>query len=97
MSALMARHAASLIACGAAKSGNPCDKLTPPFCSFSRVISRMTDSVNCVAFFDPVNFDIVPLRPAHLGYHSLRSEVRTMKVQTRIALTIALGDRKSVV
>src|SRR5712692_10055660 len=59
MSALMAAHAASLTAAGAGKSGNPCDRLTPPYRWLRRVISRMTDSVNCVAFFDPVSFDIV--------------------------------------
>src|SRR5262249_44212673 len=57
--ALIAAHAASLIACGAGKSGNPCERLTPPYNSLSRVISRITDSVNCVAFLEPVNFDII--------------------------------------
>jgi hypothetical protein len=50
--------AASFTAAGAAKSGKPCDRLTPPTRSLSRVISRITDSVNCVAFLDPVSFDI---------------------------------------
>src|SRR6185295_432795 len=54
----MAAHAASLTAAGAGKSGNPCDRLTPPYISLRRVISRMTDSVNCVAFFDPVILDM---------------------------------------
>src|SRR5476649_421048 len=54
----MAAHAASLIAAGAGKSGKPCDRLTPPYIWFRRVISRMTDSVNCVAFFEPVSLDI---------------------------------------
>src|SRR5260370_19745358 len=54
----MAAPAASLITAGAGKSGNPCDRLTPPGGSLRRVISRMTDAVNCVAFFDPVSFDI---------------------------------------
>src|SRR5256885_15498054 len=35
---------------GAAKSGKPCDKFTAPCLSASRVISRMTDSVNRLAF-----------------------------------------------
>src|SRR5262245_47850515 len=59
MSALIAAHAASLMAAGAGKSGKPCDRLTPPYRWLSRVISRMTDSVNCVAFFEPVSFDIM--------------------------------------
>src|SRR2546425_5634211 len=58
MSAWMAAQAASLIRSGAGKSGNPCDRFTPPYNSLRRVISRMTDSVNCVAFLDPVSFDI---------------------------------------
>src|SRR4029077_18458860 len=62
MSALIAAHAASLIAAGAGKSGNPCDRLTPPWRSLSRVISRMTDSVNCVAFLEPVSFDMLLFR-----------------------------------
>src|SRR5215475_7480683 len=57
-SALIAAHAASFTACGAAKSGNPCDRLTALCASLSRVISRMTDSVNCSAFLDPVTLDI---------------------------------------
>src|SRR6185369_5119216 len=57
-SATIAAQAASLIAAGAGKSGKPCDRLTPPYKSLSRVISRMTDSVNWVAFFDPVSFDM---------------------------------------
>src|SRR6476619_6584399 len=37
---------------GAEKSGKPCDKLTAPCFSASRVISRMTDSVNKLALRD---------------------------------------------
>ena len=44
--------AAALIASGAGKSGNPCDRLTAPYWCDSRVISRMTDSVNRAAFED---------------------------------------------
>src|SRR3954469_5400366 len=46
------------MACGAGKSGNPCDRFTPPCSWLKRVISRITDSVNCVAFFEPVSFDM---------------------------------------
>src|SRR5215471_6927454 len=58
----MAAHAASFTAWGAAKSGNPCDRLTALCASLSRVISRMTDSVNCRAFLDPVTLDIDVLK-----------------------------------
>ena len=32
--------------------------MTPPWRSLSRVISRITDSVNCVAFFEPLSLDM---------------------------------------
>src|SRR2546429_9375614 len=41
--------ATRLTSSGAAKSGNPCDRLTAPYFMASRVISRMTDSVNWLA------------------------------------------------
>src|ERR1051325_5807855 len=37
---------------GAEKSGKPCDRLTAPCFSASRVISRITDSVNELALRD---------------------------------------------
>src|SRR5688500_9084541 len=40
----------------AGKSGNPCDRLTASCSWASRVISRMTDSVNWVAFLEPRGF-----------------------------------------
>src|SRR5258708_40233847 len=43
----MADRAAALISAGAAKSGNPCARFTAPCCAACRVISRITDSVNC--------------------------------------------------
>src|ERR1700692_1750492 len=52
MSSAMAWRAASLISAGAAKSGKPCDRLTAWCSSARRVISRMTDSVNCSALAD---------------------------------------------
>jgi hypothetical protein len=51
-SSAMARRAASLTSSGAGKSGNPCDRLTAPYFMASRVISRMTDSVNRLARCD---------------------------------------------
>src|SRR5258706_9479546 len=58
MSSAMALRAASLISSGAAKSGNPWDRLTAPCCKAKRVISRMTDSVNCSAFAESMRREI---------------------------------------
>src|SRR5204863_4403900 len=92
MSALMAAHAASLITSGAGKSGKPCDRLTPPCRSLSRVISRMTDSVNCVAFLDPVSFDIGFRRCLlFLGRRLLRGHRRHRARHGRRG--VGLGDR----
>src|SRR6202051_1970946 len=54
MSSAMAWRAASLISEGAAKSGKPCERLTAWCSSARRVISRMTDSVNCSALADSI-------------------------------------------
>src|SRR6185436_13750461 len=51
-SASIASIARRLMSAGAAKSGNPCDRLTAPCFNASRVISRITDSVNELAFFE---------------------------------------------
>src|SRR6478672_5935936 len=48
-SARMAATAASLISAGAGKSGKPWARLTAPCATASRVISRITDSVNVSA------------------------------------------------
>src|SRR4051794_21873007 len=45
----MAALAASLSSCGQPKSGKPCARLIAPCAIASRVISRMTDSVNVCA------------------------------------------------
>src|SRR5215472_6730952 len=58
MSSAMAWRAASLISCGAAKSGKPCDKFTAPCFIARRVISRITDSVNCSAFAESMRREI---------------------------------------
>src|ERR1700676_719987 len=50
MSSEIACRAASFTSAGAGKSGNPCERLTALCFSARRVISRMTDSVNCSAF-----------------------------------------------
>src|SRR5215212_4009177 len=46
----MASIARVLMSAGAGKSGKPCERLTAPCFRASRVISRMTDSVNRLAF-----------------------------------------------
>src|SRR5438552_13574177 len=56
MSSWMARQAACLMASGAGKSGKPCERLTAWWRCASRVISRMTDSVNCAALTEPRAF-----------------------------------------
>src|SRR5580704_4998910 len=50
MSAAIASCAARFISMGAGKSGNPCDKFTALYWMANRVISRITDSVNCAVF-----------------------------------------------
>src|SRR5712691_1938901 len=49
MSSAMACIATRLMSSGAAKSGKPCERLTAPYFIASRVISRITDSVNRLA------------------------------------------------
>src|SRR5258708_28100044 len=50
MSSEIAWRAASFTSAGAAKSGKPCERLTALCFKARRVISRITDSVNCSAF-----------------------------------------------
>src|SRR2546421_8353895 len=49
MSSAIARIATLLTSFGAAKSGKPWERLTAPYLIASRVISRITDSVNRLA------------------------------------------------
>src|SRR5215471_14161179 len=58
MSSEMAWRAASLMSFGAAKSGKPCDKFTALYFIASRVISRITDSVNCSALAEIMRREI---------------------------------------
>src|SRR6202158_3008786 len=64
MSSAMALRAASLISSGAAKSGKPWDRLTAPCFNAKRVISRMTDSVNCSAFAESMRREICAIERA---------------------------------
>src|SRR5260370_40759157 len=54
----MALRVASLISSGGAKSGKPCERLTAACFKARRVISRMTDSVNCSAFAESMRREI---------------------------------------
>src|SRR5260370_14535270 len=54
----MGLRAACLISSGAAESGKPCERLTAPCFRARRVISRMTDSVNCSAFAESMRREI---------------------------------------
>jgi hypothetical protein len=65
-SSWIAAIAAAFTSGGAAKSGKPCERFTPLCRSFSRVISRMTDSVKWVALLDPISFDMFRLPAAQL-------------------------------
>src|ERR1700674_1432899 len=58
MSSAMAWRAASLISSGAAKSGKPWERFTAPCFRERRVISRITDSVNCSAFAESMRREI---------------------------------------
>src|SRR5271165_2558476 len=60
MSAAMASCAARLISAGAGKSGKPCERLTAPCCNARRVISRITDSVNCSALRESLELTGAP-------------------------------------
>src|SRR5437870_10702909 len=55
----IASCADSLISRGAGKSGNPCARLTAPYCIAWRVISRITDSVKCATLLLRNDFDRV--------------------------------------
>src|SRR6266404_1250798 len=51
---MIASQAASFTSSGAEKSGKPCERLIAPYRFDWRVISRMTDSVNCSALWDMI-------------------------------------------
>src|SRR5579862_6575396 len=63
----MASSAARLISAGAAKSGNPCERFTALYCSARRVISRITDSVNCAALAERRSL-VAMARSALMGF-----------------------------
>src|SRR6266536_601311 len=64
----MARTAAAFTSSGASKSGKPWARLTAPCSSASRVISRMTDSVNRSVRRAPTNLlETASLRVSFVG------------------------------
>src|SRR5579862_7733545 len=63
----MASSAARLISAGAAKSGNPCERFTALYCRARRVISRITDSVNCAALVERRSL-VAMARSALMGF-----------------------------
>src|SRR5579863_539190 len=67
MSASMASCAARLICAGAGKSGKPCERLTALWRMARRVISRITDSVNCSALRESVGL-VAAVRPSGAGF-----------------------------
>src|SRR5713226_2837850 len=74
MSSEMACRAASLTSAGAAKSGKPCERLTALCFKARRVISRMTDSVNCSAFAESMRRAICAMDDS-LAVIKLKSKV----------------------
>src|SRR5262245_58911764 len=89
MSSEMAWRAASLISSGAAKSGKPCDKLTALCFIASRVISRITDSVNCWALDEIMRREISAIEDS--GELILLRETRARLQRPSYALASALA------
>src|SRR5215475_2255728 len=80
MSAEMAWRAASLISSGAAKSGKPCERLTALCFSARRVISRMTDSVNCSALAEIMRREMCAMEDSVATRHLKQVEERKNKM-----------------
>src|SRR5690349_12193981 len=68
----MAAWAARFISVGAGKSGKPCARLTPPWRAHSRVISRMTDSVNCCALVEIFFRILITRREVYVPHFRIR-------------------------
>src|SRR5579883_610665 len=95
-SARIAAQAASLIACGAGKSGKPWARLMPSTATQSRVIRRMTDSSNCWGFAAMRG----SMRPAPLTASPDGSRCGRRRVAAagrRRRGRLAAGDRRGVV
>src|ERR1700732_3354497 len=108
MSSEMALRAASLISSGAAKSGNPWDRLTAPCFKARRVISRITDSVNCSAFAESMRREICAIERSgtvivpsqndeimSLGAHMLRPRKERSRYTDNGSTGVASGGLRS--
>src|ERR1700686_3902619 len=108
MSSEMALRAASLISSGAAKSGNPWDRLTAPCFKARRVISRITDSVNCSAFAESMRREICAIERSgtvilpsqndeimSLGAHMLRPRKERSRYTDNASTGVASGGLRS--
>src|SRR5437879_13678371 len=99
MSSAMARRAASLISAGTGKSGNPWERLTALCFKARRVISRMTDSVNCSALAESMRRAISSARVGAVldsegviaPLHSFGRLRRRLRRRRRAAVTHRLG------
>src|ERR1700720_103155 len=84
MSSEMAWRAASLTSAGAAKSGKPCERFTALCFIASRVISRITDSVNCSALAEIMRREICAIFASGLLIDlrlASASNVRTIRLR----------------
>src|SRR5258707_15803115 len=85
MSSLMAWRAASLTESGAGKSGKPCERFTALCFSARRVISRMTDSVNCSAFAEIMRREICAMEDSVVTLHPKELRVESLRLNRRKA------------
>src|SRR5215475_15575509 len=83
MSSVMAWRAASLTDSGAGKSGKPCERLTALCFNARRVISRITDSVNCSALAEIMRREICAMEASVVIRHPKRVEGWKFKVESR--------------
>src|SRR6266853_4704291 len=79
MSSLMAWRAASLTESGAGKSGKPCERFTALCFNARRVISRMTDSVNCSALAEIMRREICAMEESVVTLHPKRVDSQKFK------------------
>src|SRR6266704_5908683 len=87
----MACIATRLMSSGAAKSGKPCERLTAPYFIASRVISRMTDSVNELALRE-TRLDVAgtgELIRLTTGEHGL-AQIRIKELRSGLIIPFAL-------
>src|SRR5215470_5600032 len=85
MSSEMAWRAASLTDSGAGKSGKPCERFTALCFSARRVISRMTDSVNCSAFAEIMRREICAMEDSVATHHLKKLRAESLKLKAKKA------------